>query len=931
MLRIVSGTDNKSITDLQIKKSFLYCLLLTANCQLFFSSCSQQKNRWINRAYHSTTTRYNIFFNGNESFKEGVFSIESSHKDDYTKVLPVFVYGDENSAKSAFPQMDNAIKKASKSVQRHSMYIKEVEYNEWIDDCYLLVGKAEFYKREYRKALATFEYVAKDFKHKEIKHEAMLWMVRCYIELNDFSNANKFMNLITSDVVATEQGLAQKSQESQVRSSETKKTENKKTTKKTTKKTSAKKKPSAAEEKKKEFAENHVFPQSLKDDYYGVYADFFIRQNQYSSAIPQIQNCILFTKKKKRKVRLLYILAQLYHKERNYEMAVRYYSQVLKLRPSYEMEFYAQINRAMAYDVGAGSSNEIKAQLHKMMKDEKNKEFFDQIYYALADIEIKEGNEEKGIEYLITSTQSRFGGANNNQKGLSFLRLADIYFDKKKYPLAQQNYDSAITFLNKDRADYQNIVSKRNNLTKLVKNILIIEREDSLQRLAGLSEKERNKVADEIIRKILDDEERKKQEQQQTSQTPSVQNQQGATTGGEWYFYNPSTLGFGFAEFKKIWGDRILEDNWRRKNKTLAAMDVAEVDLIQPDDHSDTATANQKDRNYYLKNIPLTSEKMNKSHNKIIEAYYDLGVVYREQFDDNNMAKKTFETLISKYDTCRYVLPSYYHLYKIELEEKNSEKAEFYRQKIMKEFPNSEYAKVLANPNYFAELYKEKSKSEELYKTTYELYKQQYFSEVIANCNASDSLFPESHLSPKFHFLKALSFGKSGDLKNFETALKTVIEKHPQTAEASEAQKMLDLFLKNKPLEPEVDSSEFLYQFNSGSKHSCVLILPITENANDIKIAISDFNTKYFSLSKLNVSDALLDNNRQLISIKFFDEMNSAVTYFKAFKNDNEILQNINEKNYTLFLISTENFAIFYNQKKVDGYISFFTKNYPVN
>lgn len=911
---------------------------------LLFSSCSQQKNRWQNRAYHSTTTRYNIFFNGNESFKEGVFTIESANKDDYSAILPVFITGDEAAAKSAYSQMDNAIKKASKSVQRHSMYIKEVEYNEWIDDCYMLVGKAEFYKREYRKALQTFEYVAKDFKHKEIKHDALLWLIRSYLELKDLDNASKFLDLVRADVLATEKGIAQalqneeelkkkqeqKKEEMDEKKEEIKSKSAKKNQKKNqkNKKASASKKPSAADQKKKLLAENHVFPQRLLADYHAVYADYYIRRNNYPLAIPEIRTGIAHTKKKKRRVRLMYILAQLYQKEGNYEMATRYYSQVLKLRPTYEMEFYAQINRAMAFDVGAGNSAEIKKQLLKMMKDEKNKEFFDQIYYALADIELKEGNEEKGIDYLKTSAQKSI--SNNNQKGKSFLRLADISFAKKQYQPAQAYYDSAVSFINKERDDYPLIVSKRNSLTKLVKNILIIQKEDSLQYLAGLSEKERNKIIDQVIQKITEAEEQAKFEEQQNALQSPVKTQQppGATTGGEWYFYNPGTLGFGFAEFKKIWGDRVLEDNWRRKNKSVASTEMEGEELVELEE-KDTSRANLKDRNYYLKNVPLDKDKMIRSHNKLIEAYYDLGLVYREQFEDHPQAIKTFETLIKKYDTCRYVLPSYYQLYKIYEENNDPEKAAYYKNKILKEFPSSEYAKIIQNPDYFTEIYKEKSKVEDYYKETYRYYQSQQFQQVTANCIASSTLFPDNYLAPKFQFLGALATGKSSDIITFEIALKEVIGKHPKDEVAAEAQKIIDLIHRKQPVEPQIDSVASLYHFKPDTKHSCVLIFPSGEDANKIKVSISDFNSKFFSLANLNVGDALLDNNRQMVSIKFFDDIPASMNYFKAFKSDTEFLKEINTKGFTLLVISYENFAVFYNQKKVEDYLSFFSKNYP--
>lgn len=840
--------------------------------------------------------------------------------------------------------MDNAIKKASKAVQRHSMYIKEVEYNEWIDDCYLLVGKAQFYKREFHEALLTFDYVAKDFKHKQIKHEALLWMARTNMELNNFGNADKFLNMLADDLKATEKGLSQAMAEQNA--SEQKQKENilKKTGNKTDKKKSSKNKKntssksSGSDQKKKELPENHVFPQHLKADYYGVSADFYIRQENYQLAIPYLRDCISSTKKKKRRVRLLYILAQLYQKQGNYEMSTRYYSQVLKMRPSYEMEFYAQINRAMAFDVGAGNSAEIKMQLLKMMKDEKNKEFFDQIYYALADIEFKEGNEEKGIEYLKTSAEKSI--SNNNQKGRSYLRLAEISFSKKQYQPAQTYYDSAVSFIDKDRPDYASLVAKRNSLTKLVRNILIIEKEDSLQALAGLSEKERNKIIDDHIQKIIEEEERQKFETQQNSLMPQLNSlqQQNASAGGEWYFYNPGTIGFGFSEFKKIWGDRILEDNWRRKNKNIASTDLDGEDLVDLTE-TDTGKVNLKDRNYYLKNVPLDKEKMNKSVNKAIEAYYDLGLVYREQFEDIEQAKKTFEKLISKYDTCRYVLPACYQLYKIYQEERNDERAEYYKNKILKEFPSSEYAQIILNPDYFKEIINERSKAEESYKTTYRLYEEGQYSSVIAGCEAADLRFPKSHLAPKFHFLRALAIGKTAppnevgarDFSGLETALKDVIEKHPKDEVAAEAQKIIDLINRKEPIEQKIDSAFQLYRYMPEAKHSCVLILPMTEDANKIKIAISDFNNKYFSLAKLDISDVLLDNSQQMISVKYFNEMSSSVNYYKTFKGDVEFLKEINSKGFPLFVISYENFAIFYNDKKVQEYLSFFSKNYPVN
>ena len=853
--------------------------MLWAIVALFLSNCSTQKNKFLNKAYHNVTTRYNIYFNARESFKEGKTKIETGYKENYSQILPVFIYPDNNSSKSIYPEMDRTIEKCSKGVQKHSMYIKKTEYNKWIDDSYLLMAKAHFYKRDFFPAIETFEYIAKAYKKEEMSHYAKLWLVRCYIEMENFDKANRMLDLITND---------------------------------------------------------KDFPEKLKDEYGAIYADFYIRQKNYNLAVSELKTAIAHTKRRKPRVRYVYILAQLYHELENYVAASQFYAQVIKMAPNYEMEFYAKINRAMAYDVGTGSSAEIRKELNKMLKDDKkNKEFFDQIYYALGELELKEGHRDRAIELFKKSAASSV--SNNNQKGKAFLKLAELYFEEPEYKLAQVYYDSATMNLNREHPRFEKILNIRNSLTRLVRDILIVEREDSLQQLAAVSEKERMKTINRIIQKIVEEEEQKRLEEQQNNLLP-INKQYNSTTSqgkqqGGWYFYNPNTLSFGYSEFKKIWGDRQPEDNWRRKSKSVSSFSNAFDDdfaFETLEDEDTTAGANDlKNPNYYLKNVPTNEEKLNRSHNRIIEAYYDLALVYKERLEDNEKAIETFEELIRRYDTCRYVVNSYYQLYRLYQAEGLHAKSDKYKAKILKEFPDSEYAQILTDPNYFKKKQKEQKAATRFYEQTYQLYSDELYAMTVQQCEKSDSLYPGNPLSPKFRYLRALAIGKSRGKEELISALHEVIDKHPNDEEALHAKKILDLLGQPTNGKHEPEPEQEIYNFSFEGDHSCALIVPAKgAKINELKIAVSDFNNKYFKLANLKVSSVLLGKDHHMISVKKFKNKDKAMDYHMAFTQNTDMLKDINSKGFDFFAISYENYPVFYSDKSVDKYLLFFNKKY---
>ena len=347
------------------------------------------------------------------------------------------------------------------------------------------------------------------------------------------------------------------------------------------------------------------------------------------------------------------MLAQLWLKKKEYAKASELFTEVIKLKPKYDMMFNAKINRALSYDSGSEDSNDIKKMLTKMVKDGKNKEYLDQIYYALADIAFKENNEPLGIEYLQKSAASSV--SNNKQKALSYLRLGELFFDKPEYVKSQAYYDSCLTVLPEDYERYETIYERSKALSNLVDNILIVQEEDSLQKMAN-DETYRNEVVEKLVQKAIEEEEQKKAALENEANVNYLDNNTTNTVApstGKWYFYNPTTLGFGFTDFKKNWGNRKLEDNWRRSNKqTVANFD--DDDLTETTDSAKTDSSkikiNEKTTpEYYLQYVPLTAEKMNTSHNKIIEALYAIGNIYREDFEDYKNSTAAFEELIERY------------------------------------------------------------------------------------------------------------------------------------------------------------------------------------------------------------------------------------------------------------------------------------------
>ena len=856
-------------------------------------------------------THYNFFFNARERVRTGSASLATSHEDKYDRVLSIFKYGDLTKAKSVFPDMDEAMKKVSIAISRNSMVLKGKkdnkvdERNKWIDDCYLLIGKAQFYKHDFWSSIETFQYISSEYKESELRPEALLWLCKSYLELGKTVDAEYLLDYLKND---------------------------------------------------------KKFPENLKGDYNAAVAQYHLMKDDVPRAIESLKKASATAIKKDDRARYTFILAQLLQKQDSLQEAFSNYEKVIKMNPIYEMSFNSRINRARCYDVSSGSGEIVKKELNKMLRDEKNEEYKDQIYYALAGIAQQEKEEQLAITLLNQSI--RASSSNTSQLAQSYLALGNIFYKHPEYIPAAAYYDSCLTNLTNDHPEYIDIQSKKNSLERLVKNLKVIQQEDSLQSLASLSPQEREEKIKRLIafedsekeRLKKEEEEKKKIEEEKVLEEKNLKSQvrdvngPGATAQGSWYFYNQSSIAFGYNEFLKKWGTRKLEDNWRRSEKDATIENGDENN----DDGIDSTANNQSSINdsiskldavarqkAYLAMIPATAQSIQESNVKVTEALYNCGVIYREQLNNLPESVKSFELLNSRFPDSKYKLPSYYNLYRTLMALGDTAKAETYKSYLLNNYPDSEYSKLITNPNYYKELKKKTAVLEVFYENTYRAYLNRQYQDVIERKEESDALFPNSKLASKFSLLKAMAVGKTKTAQEFELALEDVIRTYPKDSVSTRAKEILDFMhgknIKELPKDTSITTSTLQNLIDSSTNYVFVpdikqyfLLLYKNNSLNtpEVMNRIKSFNSVNYTTEKLEVKNGNIDLAYQYIMITDFASVKNGMDYYVDILESPETIGESDPSKVFYFVISQDNLAQLARTKNISAYSLFFQKYY---
>lgn len=861
---------------------------------LTIASCSTKKNTWSRRAYHNVTCKYNVYWNGRNALVEGEENLQQNLVNNYNEVLRVYNYGTKQDAQKLNPKMDRAIKKASIGIQKHSMYFGGEERVKYVRYSYLMMGKAHFFKHDFVSARRVFDYVAKEFADDPISNEGYLWLAKTHIETERFEKAEATLNLLYSKL------------------------------------------------------ENSYVQQSVRNDLPLVQADFYIAQGNYDAAYAYLERGVELGNEKELITRTMFILGQINQLEGDLDLATFYFQKVVNRNPDYIMAFEARMNIAQCYDEGTGDSKNITKTLLKMAKDFRNQEFLDQIYFALADVALKDNDVDLAIDYLKKSVSTSV--QDNYQKSTSALTLADIYFQRAEYMPAEAYYDTAVSFLPSDYPNYDQIKNKANVLSDIVIHAQTIYLQDSLQRLVSMDTNQLLAIIDGIIEDY-----QIKQEQmaieaeeafEQGTQFVTVgDNRNSQRLGGQWYFYNTQAMGLGRSEFKKKWGDRKLEDNWRISDKRLIMQTVNEDlneegvsaanDTVQG---GNTMPSDPETREYYLAGLPQSETELQESYDLEIDAYQKLGFLYLEELNDTAIALQTYLDFQKKYPENKYRIESWYALYKIYNSQGNAEQASYYKSLIVSNYPDSDYARVIIDPDYYIKLSQEKGQSAKLYERTYLAYEKEQYSRVITYADRALEQYPnDSTLLPRFLFLRAISVGKVDVADSLYVALKNLIDVYPQSDVVPRAKSVMTMLQKEYGFGDQVSIDEETgkiieespFSFKPDEMHLVVMILnsEVVE-IDPLKVRISDFKKKYFRLVQLRVKSLMLDNQRAIITIGNFEDATAAYDFYTAIENDEYVLSGINNDDLELFAISTNNYPILYREKNVSDYMEFFKEYY---
>lgn len=857
--------------------------------------CSTEKNTLLNRTYHGTTARYNGYFNANELIRQSMTTYRTSLKEDFYEILPIDPLPDEKEVVGLYPAIDTAVAKCTKVIQKHSMPSndkpsrKKEEHNPWIDENWITIGIAQYYRRDYDGAMKNFNFVKKFYANDPSIYVGELWMAKTNIEMGKYTEAGFNISSLDKAIEQQESGDNKKAKES------------------------------GKKEKDKKAAVPAEVPKKIRFDIDKTKADLALRKGNKEDAIKHLKASLEHAKKSGDKARVNYVIAQIYESMGNNTEAKTYYTNVLKYNAPYEMNFNARLKRAFM-----GGDEKVEKELKKMLKDAKNAEFKDQIYFALADIETQKGNVPKSKEYLTLS--AFYSTSNTRQKGMSYERLGNLAYSERNYVSAQKYYDSCSNVIGENYPNAEAIKNKALKLADLVVAVETAYYEDSVQRIARMSEDDRTAFIEQVIKKIQEEEKKRKEaEARRLRELQDNQNQfVDNGSGNKWYFNNAKTRTQGFEEFKKLWGTRENEDDWRRSDKTTFA--------ITQDKESDSTATEDKivspdslTVEMLLTNIPLSDSAMKVSTDRLLESLYTAGIIYKEQLNEPELAKKQFTAVLNKDLICDVDMSSSYQLYKMK---EGTDAANVHKDHIMINYPNSDYANYLRDPNFFVKRKEMEALAVQEYVTILERYNRGIYYPVISKADMVIDNEPQNPYRAKYMLLKAMCMGQmSSNKQELLPVLERVVTEYPATDEAKRAQEMIQVIKNGYSQNIEYDfNKKSAFKFDDKAPQWIMIFLNKDESANLSKTKVSDFNKEFFSRDKLKVSSKIYGDNQSIILVQEFPTDLKAKEYVRVFKQTRKHLLDLQKAK--IMVITQDNMKVLFEKKNLAEYELFHEENY---
>ena len=878
-------------------------------------SCSTQKNTAGSRFWHSFNARYNTYYNGQVAFTEGNLEKEKNNKDNYTELIPLYPVGNKASRDIGKSNYQRTVEKMEKAIQRHSIKEKGKEKNPFLWRAWLLMGKAEFQMGQFEEAAATFSYMARLYQGEPLMSGlARAWLAKCYTELGWRYDAEDVIRNMSRDSM--------------------------------------------------DF-------RAVKDwDY--TYANYYIREADYQKAIPYLRKAIKHERRKVQRAREWFLLGQIENLIGNQQEAYNAFKRVVRLTPPYELEFNARI--AQTEVMAKNNGKQMISKLKRMARNDNNAEYLDQVYYAIGNIYLAQGDTLEAINAYETGNKK--ATRSGIEKGVLLLTLGNIYWEREKFADAQRCYGEAIGLLDKERKDYQELSQRSKILDELVPYTEGIHLQDSLLALSVMPEAERNKAIDRVIDALKKKEKEERdakleaeadaQQAKNQANMPQRQSQRTPTpqptaqkAGGAWYFYNPTAVSQGKTAFQREWGKRENVDNWRRSNQTVIRMPGAEdetTDSIASDDLAvgdsiatdsiaaplDSAALDPHKREYYLAQIPFSDEQKAASHEIIKDGLFHGGIILKDKMERLPLSERYLRRLTNDYPDYEHNDEAWYHLWLLYSRLGQLSKAAECLAHMQENHAESEWTLLLSDPLYAENARFGEQIEDSLYGATYDAFKADQHDVIRQNAALSATRFPQGANRDKFMFINGLSLLNEGDGDGCMEQLKEVVEKYPE----SEVSKMAGMIIKGvqdgrrlhggkfdigdvwslRDVELSGDSTITDTLSTERDDHYLFMLVynPDSVNQNQMLFELARYNFTNFLVRNFEIQ---IDQDRELnrMMVSGFQSYDEALQYARMLY-DNEPLRNhlagtmrliISEKNLPSLgtRLSYDDYQLFYERE----------------
>lgn len=895
---------------------------------LLIAGCSTQKNTSGSRWWHSFNARYNTYYNGSLAYIDGSLEKEQSNKDNFTEIIPLYTVSNKESKELGKSNFERAIEKCEKAIHQHSIkrrpvwdksrkkteketeWLNRKEYNPFLWKAWLLMGRSQFHKGDFEDAASTFAYMSRLYSTQPaIYGKARAWLAKCYIEQDWLYDAEDVIRNMQRDSIHWK---AQK-----------------------------------------------------EWDY--TYADYYLHTGEFEKAIPYLRKVIGYEMRRKQKAREWYLMGQIQAALGHKEEAYKAFKHVIRLNPPYELEFNARIS--MTEVLSSTKTKQMINTLKRMARSDNNKDYLDQIYYALGNIYLAQRDTTAAIAaYEQGNKKATRSGI---EKGVLLLHLGDIYWEKEKYSDAKRCYGEAIGLLDKDRKDYEQLSNRSKVLDELVPYTDAVHLQDSLQELSKMPERDRNLAIDRVIKALK---EKEKEQRKQDAEDNLSQNQgedfsqtikkpqspmNSMENNGIWYFYNPMAVSRGKAQFQKLWGKRENIDNWQKNNKTVVSHSAGAEEMTDAMRDSLAHAAAKEDslaqinesaqndphkREYYLAQIPFTEEQLQESNKILEDGLFHSGVIFKDKLDNLSLSEKSLKRLVDSYSDYEHIDEAYYHLYLLYMRKNQTDLAESYIDKLKKDFPKSEWTTLLTDP-YFTENAKFGVHIEDsIYAATYEAFKAGNYEVVSTNSKLSRDRFPMGANRDKFLFIGGLSKLNNGDANGCLEDMKIVVEKYPESRISELAGMIINGVNAGKQLHGgKFDLENVWDQRSEALTDSADLAKMQFSNERNVNFRFMivykpdsvDENKLLFNLARFNFTTYLVrnfdinideQNGLHRMFIAGFRNFDEALEYARIFHQQTSVTQLLGKSR--TYVISEPNLELLGSRFSYNDYEKFYTQHF---